>query len=222
MSTEISLKNVLTAAEIILKNEVVERHSLFQLQCFILAKEPTIQGKLQQCLREIKSRKKTLDALSLEIAEQKDGLILIDIETEEFNSVDALTNIAKSRKEIKLRSLERKRQSLTSSIQELKKQEKDTSEELLFFCSVFDQLNKREALKPWDDAEVQKEYWDQKFRIEVNTRILLGQLPDVELLKSIQCLHDDSQLKKKCLEMLRGRMQQHASQTPVLEQKNNS
>lgn len=215
MSTAIMLKDVKTAANQVLVNEVCERHSLFQLQCFVLAKEPTIQGKLQQCLREIKSRKITLDSLDLEIAEQEDKLILLDLDLEEINEVEANNKRNTIRKEVQLRSLERKRQSILASVEELKKREKDTSEELLFFCSAFDQLNKKEKLKSWDDPDVQKEYWDQKLHFEVNTRLLLRQLPDIELMKSIQCLHDDSRLKQKCLEMLR--TQQPAGENPTLK-----
>ncbi len=55
---------------------------------------------------------------------------------------------------IKLRGLERKRRSAAASLKELEKKQKEISEELKFFCSAFDQLNRREKLKPWVDPDV--------------------------------------------------------------------
>ena len=63
----------------ILKNEIAERHSYFQMKYFIINKEPTIQSKMWQCLREIKTRHESLESIMLEIDEGKDNLELIDI-----------------------------------------------------------------------------------------------------------------------------------------------
>lgn len=216
MSTDKSteLAQVKKAAEATLANDVVERHSMFQLQCFVLGKEPTIQGKLQQCLREIKSRKSSLEALELEIAEQEDNLVVLDIEVEETN--DKYEKSDDPRKELKrdvgVRRLERKRRATLAHLGDLRKKEKDISEELMFFLSAFDQLNRREKLRPWDDPEVQKQYWSEKLRSEVNTRLLLRQLPDVELMRSILCLHDDAPIKVQCLHMLRANPNQQQAQ----------
>ena len=67
MSNEISL-NMELKEEIsrILKNEVAERHSYFQLRYFLIGKEPTIQSKMCQCIKERKIRKEALDSLELE------------------------------------------------------------------------------------------------------------------------------------------------------------
>ncbi len=215
MTENTSLVQVKEAAEAILSHDVVERHSLFQLQCFVLAKEPTIQGKLHQCLREIKSRKKSLDALELEIEEQKDNLELIDLDIADVGDIvtNTTSNPARTdvRKSIKLRGLERKRKSAVDGLKDLEKKRKDISEELQFFCSAFDQLNRREKLKPWDDPDVQKEYWAERLRFEVNTRLLLRQLPDVELLKTVLCLNDDSPVKKGVVDMLKKVNEQSAA-----------
>lgn len=202
------------AAEAVLTNGVVERHSLFQLQCFVLAKEPTIQGKLQQCLKEIKSRKQSLDALELEIEEQHDNVKLIDLDADALG--DAGTDADQIRKEIALRRLARRKRAAVAHVATLKKKQDDLSDETLFFCTAFDQLNRQEKLKPWDDPEVQKQYWSEKLRFELNTRLMLRQLPDVELLKTILCLHDDAPIKVKCLEMLRKTSDEQAK----IQQKN--
>jgi hypothetical protein len=220
MKENTNLVQVKEAAQVALSNEVVERHSLFQLQCFVLAKEPTIQGKLQQCLREIKSRKASLDALELEIGEQEDQLQLIDLDVETINEsvTPGCNNRDEQRKLIKLRSLERRRKSILASVKELKNKEKNISEEMMFFCSAFDQLSRREKPKPWDDVEVQKEYWSEKLRFEVNTRLLLHQLPDLELMKTILCLHDDSPIKQTTVKMLQDVNKQAAEARQVLPQ----
>lgn len=201
---ETAVQDALQTMEKVLVNDVVERHSLFQLQCFILAKEPTIQGKLQQCLREIKSRKTSYDALVLEIEEQEDQLELIDLDIEEVNeSLKPDGGRGERRKTIKLKALDRRRRSLGNSLKNLKKKLQDITDEALFFCSAFDQLSRRENLKPWDDVDVQKEYWSEKLRFEVNTRLLLRQAPDVELMKTIMCLHDDAPIKQATIKMLK-------------------
>lgn len=216
MNENNNLLQVKKVAECVLANEVVERHSLFQLQTFILAKEPTIQSKLHQCLREIKSRKQGLDALELEISDQKDQLELLDINLAEFQELTSKNEMSiyeQKRAAIKMRSFERQCTSIKNHLKELEKKEKDISEELQFFCAAFDQLSRKEKLKPWDDVEVQKEYWTEKLRFEVNTRLLLRQLPDIELMKTIMCLHDDSPIKKGVVEMLRKANEQTAALT---------
>lgn len=192
----------------ILSNEVLERHSLFQLQCFILAKEPTIQGKLHQCLREIKSRKLSLDALELEIEEQRDNLELIDLDLVTLQNTEFTDE---KRKSLKIKAIERQRRSLENNINELLQKEKGITEEVQFFCSAFDQLSRVEKVKPWDDPQVQKEYWSEKLRFEVNTRLLLRQLPDIELMKTVLCLHDDSPVKKAVVDMLKKTNEQVAT-----------
>ena len=47
-----------------------------------MGKEPTVQAKLWQCLRELEARRDTLEAIELELAESKDRLELIDIQME--------------------------------------------------------------------------------------------------------------------------------------------
>lgn len=216
MNEKDNLLNIKKLAESVLVNEVVERHSMFQLQCFNLAKQPTIQSKLHQCLKEIKSRKLSLDSLELEISEQNDQLEILDINLAEFQemiSKNEMSVYEQKRAAIKIRDFERKNKSIRNNLIELNKKQKDIAEEMQFFCSAFDQLNRKEKLKPWDDPEVQKEYWTEKLRFEVNTRLLLRQLPDIELMKTIMCLHDDSPIKKGVVDMLRKANEQTAALT---------
>ena len=56
----------------LLKNEVVSRHSYFQLKYFLIGKEPTNQAKMWQCLRELKARQEILNSVDLQLEEEKD------------------------------------------------------------------------------------------------------------------------------------------------------
>ena len=49
----------------VLKNEPVNRHSYVQLKYFLIGKEPTIQAKMWQCIKELKTRRDSLNALEL-------------------------------------------------------------------------------------------------------------------------------------------------------------
>jgi hypothetical protein len=183
-------------------NDLADRTSLFQFQCFILGKEPTIQGKLHQCLLELNSRKNALDSIDLEISEQEDKLEMLDIDLQRKLKIVGSDEFAEKERGILIRQVDRMKSATLLHIDKLKKQQQNIEEESTFFVSAFEQLLKREALKQWDDPEVQKEYWNEKLRQEVNLKLLLRQLPDADTMRSILCLHDDSPLKKKTIEML--------------------
>ena len=78
----------------ILENELSERHSYFQLKYFIIGKEPTLQGKMWQCIRELGSRKDSLNAIEIQNHELNDKKELIDIKIEKNNLT--LKNIEES------------------------------------------------------------------------------------------------------------------------------
>jgi hypothetical protein len=105
-------------------------------------------------------------------------------------------------KVIILRQNERQKTAIINHLDKISHKKKMIEEECQFWVSAFYQLSKREALKQWDDPDVQKEYWNEKLRQEVNLRLLVRQLPDIETMRSVLCLHDDSPLKKKTIEML--------------------
>lgn len=192
-------------------NDLADRPSLFQMQCFILQKEPTVQGKLHQCLLELKSRQESLDAIDLEIEEQEDRLEMLDIDLHRKLKIVPTDEFNEREKSIVIRHGERQKFATVNHIQKLSRKKKNIEEECQFWVSAFYQLSKREALKQWDDPEVQKEYWNEKLRQEVNLRLLLRQLPDMETMRSILALHDDSPLKKKTVEMLQQYNQQVAN-----------
>lgn len=201
------------------EGDVADRPSLFQMQCFVLQKEPTIQGKLHQCLLELKSRDAALESIELEIEEQQDRLEIIDIEVQRKLAHAASDALGEREKAIVIRQGERQKMATINHIEKLSRTKKNIEEESQFWISAFYQLSKREPLKQWDDPDVQKEYWNEKLRQEVNLRLLLRQLPDMETMRSIMSLHDDSPLKKKTVEMLQQYNQQIAGavKPPVVD-----
>jgi len=50
-------RDIVTEMNKVLENDIVNRMSFFQLQHFIVNKEPTLQSKMWQCIREIRTRK---------------------------------------------------------------------------------------------------------------------------------------------------------------------
>ena len=184
------------------ETDLADRSSFYQFQCFILGKEPTMQGKLHQCLLELKTRQNSLEAIELELEEQQDRMILLDIEVKRKLKYQDIDEFAESEKEIILRQLDRQKKAILIHLDKLQRNKKTLEEEALFWINAFEQLSKKESLKQWDDPDVQKEYWSEKLRQEVNLRLLLRQLPDAETMRSILSLHDDSVLKKRIIEML--------------------
>ena len=192
--------------EQILENQVIDRHSFFQLQFFVIGKEPTLQSKLWRCVKELQARKESLDSLNLEIEDVKDKIILLELEQLEnsFTQIDGveLSEITKKKKEIKVRSCERHAKSLRKTINTLEKKKKHVEEEASFFVSAYKELSKFEAIKSYDDENSQLEYWNEKLSQELGLRGLIRQPLDIDLVKTILAMDDKAPIKKKTTEML--------------------
>jgi hypothetical protein len=85
---------------------------------------------------------------------------------------------------------------------ELQRKMKYMLDECLFFITSFQQLLEEEDIKPWDDIEVQKEYWDVKISELLKMKLILGLPLDQELVKTALCLHDDSKAKKMTVNLI--------------------
>lgn len=209
----------------ILEKSPSERHSYFQLRYFLIGKEPTHQGKMWQCLRELKVRKESLNSLELELEDQKDKLELLEVEEGLLNvSQNDLENSEKNEiikklktKEnyIKLRKIKRQKTSIISSLSDLLNKKKYIEEESIFFLEMFKNLEKSEPLKDLDDLEAQKEYWSEKLSQKLNLKMLLGGRLDTELVETVVALPDDINVKKQILNTLNLR---HAQIIKNLEQ----
>lgn len=201
-------KNVLAQMNEILNYEMAERHSYFQMKYFIVNKEPTTQSKMWQCLREIKSRYESLQALDLEIDESKDNLELIDININKMIAIyDKKVSMGKPSdslkiSEIKLRKAKRQRVMADKNIETLVKKKKNLEEEANFFVLSFKNLEAIEPLKDYDDLESQKQYWGEKLLQKINLKMLLQSQVDTELIETVLALPDDIPIKGQTVKNL--------------------
>ena len=69
MNTDDEMKLVKEINDVIQKQEINSRHSYFQLKYFLIGKEPTLQSKMWQCLRELKTRNESITNMDLELEE---------------------------------------------------------------------------------------------------------------------------------------------------------
>lgn len=184
------------------KYDVADRHSFYQLQCFVIGKEQTHQGKLRQCILELKSRRKNLTALELELEDQKDNLELVQYEIDSLRNPLPHSAMDDKVRQIQLRKTERKYIAIENTIVELQDKIQYVAQEAMFLIELFNKLYKEEPLRNWDEPEVQKEYWAEKLKNELNIRILLRHPLDPELLKTIMALHDEAPVKRRTIELL--------------------
>ncbi len=178
--------------EQIIKNSC-ERHTFFQLNFFILGKEPTHQAKMKKCVDELKIRKKSVDAMLLEI--------------DELNDKNELLEITETKNEIEKRMKQRRILNNNRQIDNLLESMKSQKEEIDFFLEAFNKLSEKEAMKPWDDMEVQLEYWNAKLTEEINTRLSAGLPIDTETMRTILALPNDLPIKKQITSMISKRVE---------------
>lgn len=198
----------------ILEKNLPQRHSYFQLRYFVIGKEPTNQSKMWQCLREIKSRKESLDSISLELEEQKDAIELLELEEKMFKTIkieennEEIKKIKEKENKIKIKRIKRKKESTKLNIIQLLNKKKYIEEELTFFLEMFRSLEKVEPLKDLDDIEAQKAYWSERLAQKLNMKMLLGGQLESELVETIVSLPDDMEIKKQILNTLALRHEQ--------------
>lgn len=200
---------LLAEIEKVLENEPASRHSYFQLKYFLIGKEPTNQGKMWQCLRELKTRKESLDSLELEVEETKDRLELLDIKIEKIknseiktDNLDNLLELNKREQIIKLRQAERQKAAIKTTLENLAERKKWLQEESKFFLETFKSIQKIEPLKAFDDLEAQKQYWGEKLTQKLNLKMLTSNHLDSDIVETIISLPDDVPLKKQTLSTL--------------------
>ncbi len=193
----------------ILNRDIVNRHSYFQLKHFVIGREYTNQGKMWQCLREIRTRKTSIDALELEIAEANDRIELLNIDKQrnsialhELTGNEIVKKLATRETTVKKRQIERQIGALKVNVSTLKERMADYEEEAKFFVDEFISINEIEPMKPTDDLNAQREYWTAKLFQEINLKILLGQPIDPEVVKLVLSLNNDSPLKQQMLALL--------------------
>jgi hypothetical protein len=204
-----SIDNLMAKTNEILKeNDLTSRHSYFQLKYFVINKEPTTQAKMWQCLRELKTRKDNIEHIQLEIEDSKDRKQLAELDLERIN-VKPLEEPIEQMKTLEFKSasinLRRKRREIAAvgkSIKELETRLTNLQEEADFFIKTFEKLNEIEDLKPFDDLECQKQYWNEKLTNELNMKRMLREPIGSELAKTIFSLNDDAPIKKELINIV--------------------
>ncbi len=195
--------DVLEKMAAILQNKVTSRHSYFQLKYFVIGKEPTHQSRLWQCLRELKSRHDSIKAIVLEIDDTNDKLELLHIEEERLKLKEyTYQSLDDRERDIKLRRLIRQQTAILENITQLQEKLKNNEEEARFFIQTFEDLEKIDKIKPFDDLESQKEYWNAKLTQDINMRILLQNPVEAELMKTVLALNNDAPIKQQTLHIL--------------------
>jgi chromosome segregation ATPase len=187
--------------ENIIKNidEVVKRYperaSFFQLNFFVIGKEPTHQSRLRRCADELRVRRESIGAAEMELAEAEDRLELLRLDREDIQG-------GSKREEIAARRLDRRIHHSQDALEKLKARIRFLREEAEFLLEVYKKLTEHQPAREWDDAQVQLEYWNEKYARDIRERILL-QLPiDIETVRCVLSLPGEAPVKKQVVQLL--------------------
>jgi len=191
------------------------KHTDFQLRSIING-QYTDHGKMWQCVREISARMESLDAMNLQIEQSKDDIRLLRIEIGKYKlgikMPQGTGNVEhnefyREEKRIKIRSTKRKIQSVRTSIENLKKRQSETIQEIDYLSQFLDNLLKKKDWKDLEDNDAQWEYWNARYSNELHVRLLLGLPIDTELAKSILIQENNMSAKSELLRFIGTRNQ---------------
>lgn len=200
MSSEIYDKARKTLAQI----AIPERQTYFQMQRFVVGKECTVQAQLWQTLKELQVKTDNLDSLQMQIEDAEDNLSLQEIHIERIrqSSSEVKDGLDLKEIEINIRKAERVRRAMLDSIEKLKTKMRYILEEIQYFVEAFERLSKIEKVRPFDDVEAQREYWNEKLSEQLNLCLLLKNPVNSELIRTILALDDNAPVKKMVVSML--------------------
>lgn len=221
MSSELINK----ADDILEKHSIADRHSYFQLKNYIIGKEHTLHGKMWQCIRELKTRRDSVDAIKLQIEDVNDKMELIDIQQEKFKitKVEApsekMLKLIQRESDIKFRQLDRDKAQLEKNGIDLVNKLTMIQEEINYFIQAFEALKKSGDWKEFDDVKAQEAYWNAKLEDELNMRLVLGQPIDIELGRTIKALGSEAPVKQKLMRIINERQVLAKKQMERLEEK---
>lgn len=188
-----------------------DRHTFFQIEKFIIGKEPTAQAQLWAIIRELQARKETVNQFKKDLKDAEDNLELFDIKIERLNraireeSESGLPNsdLNIREHEININKLIREKESLVVSAQKINKKFKSILEEMNYLVSGYEKIVSTYGdIKNLDDEEAQKEMWNERLLEEFNLRIILQRPLDPEFVKTVLCLNDDSPVKKQVVTLI--------------------
>lgn len=195
------MKETIQLLEEAVKGGVSDRHSYYQLKYFLVDGEPTHQARLWQCMREMKSRLDTVKSIFLEMEDAKDRLAIHDARAElaaekaELRGRDDPKAPEARILFAKARIAERRAIACERRLADLGKRLRNVSEEARFLLEMLNRLGGKDAMKDWDDPEVQKEYWDAKVGDEIRRRLVAGQGLDASLVGTVERLHKDAKVR---------------------------
>jgi hypothetical protein len=173
------------------------RHSYFQLQYFVVGKEPTVQAKLRTCKIELLSRKNEIEAITVAIDDLYDKMRLLELHGVRLPESEM--------EEINLRREGRHKIALEHQLQELRVTLAAKEDEANFLIGLYEKLLQVEPEKDWDSLEVQCEYWNAKLSREIESRLMLGELPNIEDFKLVLSLPNGMPIKDTTLKMIQDR-----------------
>lgn len=188
------------------------RHTFFQLKHFVLGKELTTQAKLQKCLREVDARRKSLKSMFVGLEDAEDELELLGIKAEVLEKKKPKDALDRRQTEIQKRRLGRKREMLLDSIDDMRQKIREAEEETDFFIRAFEQLEKVEPLRRYDDPDANSEFWNENFMQDLRLRLMLGRPVDTELVRCILAMDEKSPVRVEMvgiLEQIRTRAMTH-------------
>jgi hypothetical protein len=197
--------------EEVLEKAPESRHSYFQLKYFVLGKEPTVQAQMWQALRELQSRKETIESLETSIEDTVDNIAMLDVQRDKdkyiifssFQMPELPQEVKTKEWAIKERQYARQKDTLKKMLKQLEKKLQFAWQEARFFLQAFNGLNKIEPLKDYDDLESQKEYWNERVAQHINLKMLLQQPLDTEIVQTALALHDDAPIKIQTIQTLK-------------------
>lgn len=210
--------------EILKKAQMPNRHTFYQLQKFVIGKEPTGQSQLWQIVRELEARMETVYCYRKDLADAEDNLELFDLKIERLDREirmfagiseedNPVVDLDIKEREINIKKLQREKESLAKAARQVNKKLTATLEEMHFLVQAFDAIVEQIGeMKPLDDEAAQREMWNEKLLEEFNLRILLQRPLDPELVRTIMCLHDGAVVKQHLTKTL------EAKQRAMIEQ----
>ena len=207
MSTEL-IKKINTILE---KANLPDRHTFFQIEKFIIGKEPTVQSQLWAIIRELQARVETVEQFEKDLKDSEDNIELFDIKIErldiaikeESQKNDAYSDLNIKEYEINIRKLLRDKQSLILAAQKVNKKLKSTLEEMGYLLAGYEKTVANYGdLKPLDDEQAQKEMWNEKLLEEFNLRLILQRPLDPEFIRTVLCLHDEAPVKRQVINLV--------------------
>jgi len=224
VSTEL-IKKINTILE---KANLPDRHTFFQIEKFIIGKEPTVQSQLWAIIRELQARIETVEQFEKDLKDSEDNIELFDIKIErldiaikeESKKNDAYSDLNIKEYEINIRKLLRDKESLILAAQKVNKKLKSTLEEMGYLLAGYEKTVANYGdLKPLDDEQAQKEMWNEKLLEEFNLRLILQRPLDPEFIRTVLCLHDEAPVKRQVINLVENIQKQMIADRSVVPTK---